>query len=408
MTTAVEINLVDLDMYERDGPPHEQFAWLREHEPVFWHAHGGGDGWPGFWAVTRHDDIEHVCRHPEIFSSARRSSNFAEHPESVVAQRRLGILDADALQHARLRGLVNRGFTPRMIGRLEERIAQICAGLLDDVIRRGESDFAADIAAPLPLQVIGELVGAPPEDRLRLYEMTNLMTGANDPEVGSGIAGYFQAVAELSAYAAGLAEQRREQPRDDIVTRLLQPDGEKDELTAAEFAVFFITLIVAGGETTRNAASGGMLAFFEHPGQWQRLLEDPALIPAAAEEIVRWVSPINHQRRTATCDAELGGQTIAEGDKVVMFFTSANRDEQVFAYPDQFDVGRNPNPHLGFGHGPHFCLGRHLAALELRILLQAIVERMDDITLDGEIFRLRSHFINGIKHMPVRFTARPR
>jgi cholest-4-en-3-one 26-monooxygenase len=406
VTASPEINLVDLDMYERAGPPHEQFAWLRANAPVFWHAHGGAPGWPGFWAVTRHDDIEQVSRQPETFSSARRTSNFREFPESTIVRMRLGILSADPPQHTRLRGLVNRGFTPRMIGQLEERITEICAGLLHDVIGRGVADFVADIAAPLPVQVICELVGAPPENRGRLYELTNLMMGTDDPQVGSGMAGYSQAVAEMSAYAAGLAGQRRQQPRDDIVTRLLQPDEEKDELTAAEFAVFFTTLIVAGNETTRNAASGGMLAFIQHPDQWQRLLADPALIPAAAEEIVRWVSPINHQRRTATCDIELGGQKIAEGDKVVMFYTSANRDEDVFANPQKFDIGRDPNPHLGFGHGPHFCLGRHLAALELRILLQAIAEKMPGITLDGEVSRLRTNFINGIKHMPVRFPAR--
>jgi cholest-4-en-3-one 26-monooxygenase len=293
-----------------------------------------------------------------------------------------------------------------MIGLLEERIAQICAGLLNDVTRRGEADFASDIAAPLPVQVIGELVGAPPEDRGRLYELTNLMAGANDPEIGSGLAGYSQAVPELYAYAARLAEQRGQQPGDDIVTRLLLPDDEKAELTAEEFAVFFITLILAGGETTRNAASGGMLAFFQHPDQWQRLLANPALIPPAAEEIVRWVSPINQQRRTAAHDTELGGQHIAQGDKVVMFYASANRDEDVFADPQQFDIGRDPNPHLGFGHGPHFCLGRHLAALELRTLLQAIAEEMPGITLGGPISRQRSNFINGIKHLPVRLTAR--
>jgi cholest-4-en-3-one 26-monooxygenase len=398
----MDINLIDPDIYERGGPPHDQFAWLRAHEPVFWHDYGGAPGWPGFWAVTRHDHIVQVVRQPEIFSSARRTANFREHPESVVARRRSGILDADPPQHTRLRGLVNRGFTPRVIGLLEQRITQICAGLLDEVAQRHEADLATDIAAPLPVQVIGELVGAPAEDRARLYELSNLMTSPDDPEISSP-AGYSQAVAELRAYAAGLAEQRRQQPRDDIVTRLLQPDDEKDELTALEFAVFFIVLIVAGGETTRNAASGGMLAFFQHPEQWQRLLADPALIPGAAEEIVRWVSPINHQRRTATCQTQLGGQTIAEGDKVVMFFASANRDEDVFADPCDFDIGRDPNPHLGFGHGPHFCLGRHLAALELRILLQAIAERMPAITLDGPVIRLRSNFINGIKRMPVRF-----
>jgi cholest-4-en-3-one 26-monooxygenase len=398
----MEINLIDPDIYERGGPPHPQFAWLREHAPVFWHAQGGGPDWPGFWAVTRHAEIEQVSRHPEIFSSARRTSNFYELPEKAVQTRRLGILNADPPQHTRLRGLVNRGFTPRMIGRLEERITEICGRLLDDITRQREADFVADMAAPLPVQVICELVGAPPEDHRKLYELTNRMASADDPQVSSP-EGFIAARREMFGYAAGLAEQRRQQPRDDIVTRLLQPDDAKDELTAAEFGTFFLTLVVAGNETTRNAAAGGMLAFFQHPDQWLRLLADPALIPAAAEEIVRWVSPINQQRRTATSQTVLGGQSIAEGDKVVLFYTSANRDEDVFTDPQEFDIARDPNPHLGFGFGPHFCLGRHLAALELRVLLQAVTERIPGITLDGEVSRLRSNFINGIKHMPVRF-----
>jgi cholest-4-en-3-one 26-monooxygenase len=398
----MEINLIDPDIYERGGPPHEQFAWLREHTPVFWHEYGGAPGWPGFWALTGYDDIQQVARHPEVFSSGQRTSNFYELPEKAVQGRRLGILNADPPQHTRLRGLVNRGFTPRMIGRLEDRITEICGRLLDDVGRQRAADFVADIAAALPVQVISELVGTPPEDRGKLYELTNRMTGADDPQVSSP-AGFVEARREMFGYAAGLAEQRRQQPRDDIVTRLLQPDDDKDELTAAEFGTFFLTLVVAGNETTRNAAAGGMLAFFYHPDQWQRLLADPALIPAAAEEIVRWVSPINQQRRTATCQTEVGGQTIAEGDKVVLFFTSANRDEGVFPDPQRFDIGRDPNAHLGFGFGPHFCLGRHLAALELRVLLQAIAERMPGIRLDGPVTRLRSNFINGVKQMPVRF-----
>ena len=407
MTTTLAINLVDPGIYERHGPPHEQFAWLRAHAPVYWHANGGGPGWPGFWAVTRHKDVAHISRHPEIFSSARRASAFRELPDTVVARRRMTMLDADPPQHTRLRRLVSRGFTPRMIAQLEERITQICDRLVDDVARRGVADFVADIAAPLPVQVICELVGAPPEDRARLYELTNRMAAFDDPEVSSP-AGTIQATNQMYGYAAELGELRRSQPRDDIITTLLQPDDAGEELTAAEFNLFVILLVVAGNETTRNAASGGMLAFFQHPDQWQRLLADPALIPAAAEEIVRWVSPINLFRRTAACNTQLGGQQIAEGDKVVMFYTSANRDEDVFAAPHEFDIGRDPNPHVSFGGGgPHFCLGRHLASLELRILLQAIAGRMPGIILDGEVSRLRSNFINGIKHMPVRFTARP-
>jgi len=401
---APEINIVDADVYQRGGPPHEMFCWLRTHDPVFWHANGGEPGWPGFWAVTRHADVGYLSRHPEIFSSAQRLSLFGEVPEEHIELQRLMMLNMDPPQHTRQRAFVNRGFTPRMIGRLEEHIAEICHALLDEVLDSGCADFVTQIAAPLPLWVICELVGAPVEDRGRLFELSNLLIGSADPEFQIGPQAQQNAAAEVYAYGAALAERRRADPADDIVTRLLQPDDEGEALTSDEFDLFFLLLTVAGNETTRNAAAGGMLALFEHPDQWERLLKDPGLIPTAAEEIVRWVSPVNLFRRTALRDTELGGKQIAAGDKVVVFYSSANRDESVFDLPDQFDVARDPNPHVGFGGGgPHFCLGRHLAALELRILLQALTERMPGIRLDGEPGRLRSNFINGIKHMPVRF-----
>jgi len=406
MTAAPEINLIDPDVYQRGGPPHEQFAWLRAHAPVFWHAEGGGDGWPGFWAVTGHEDVTQITRRPEIFSSARRGGTFKEWPDPALERLRQMMINMDPPQHTRQRAFVNRGFTPRMIGLLEEHIAQICDDLLDDLAGQAEADFVSQIAAPLPTQVICELVGAPAEDRGWIFEMSNRLSGFDDPEFGGSAADQMRAAGEMFGYAAKLAEQRRAQPRDDIVTRLLQPDDDGQELTTLEFNFFFILLIVAGNETTRNAAAGGMLAFFDHPGQWQRLLADPSLVPAAAEEIIRWVSPANLVRRTASCDTELGGQRIAAGDKVVAFLASANRDADVFTAPQEFDIGRDPNPHVGFsGGGPHFCLGRHLAALELRVLLQALAARMPGITLGGEVGRLRSNIINGIKRMPVRLAA---
>jgi cholest-4-en-3-one 26-monooxygenase len=401
---APDINLVDPDVYQRGGPPHEMFSWLRTHDPVFWHANGGEPGWPGFWAVTRHADIGYLSRHPETFSSARRLSLFGEVPEERIELQRLMMLNMDPPQHTRQRAFVNRGFTPRMIGRLEKHIGEICHALLDEVQDSGSADFVTEIAAPLPLWVICELVGAPVEDRGRIFELSNVLIGSADPEFQVDPEAQQNAAAEIYAYGAALAERRRAEPADDIVTRLLQADDQGEALTSDEFDLFFLLLTVAGNETTRNAAAGGMLALFEHPDQWQRLLKDPGLIPTAAEEIVRWVSPVNLFRRTALRDTELGGKKIAAGDKVVVFYGSANRDESVFALPDQFDVARDPNPHVGFGGGgPHFCLGRHLAALELRVLLQALTDRMPDIRLDGEPSRLRSNFINGIKHMPVRF-----
>jgi cholest-4-en-3-one 26-monooxygenase len=398
------INLVDPDTYLRCGPPHEQFCWLREHDPVHWHADGGAPGWPGFWAVTRHEDVAHVSRHPEIFSSARRLSLFGEVPEDHIELQRLMMLNMDPPQHTRQRAFVNRGFTPRMIGRLEQHITEICQSLLDDVSTRSRADFVTEIAAPLPLWVICELVGAPVGDRDRIFELSNVLIGSADPELQVLPGAQQSAAAEVYAYGAALAERRRAEPADDLVTRLLQPDDNGEALTSDEFDMFFLLLTVAGNETTRNAAAGGMLALCQHPDQWQRLRPEPTLIPTAAEEIVRWVSAVNMFRRTAVQDTELGGRPVTAGDKVVVFYASANRDGGVFAAPDAFDVGRDPNPRVGFGGGgPHFCLGGHLAALELRVLLQVLIERMPGIRLDGEPSRLRSNFINGIKHMPVRF-----
>jgi cholest-4-en-3-one 26-monooxygenase len=311
----------------------------------------------------------------------------------------------DPPQHTRQRAFVNRGFTPRMIARLEDHIRHICDALINDVAGRGMADFVTDIAAPLPLQVICELVGAPPEDRPRLSELSNLLVGADDPEYQSPTGERLQHTAALEVYdyAGKLAERRRAEPADDIVTRLLQPDDTGEVLSPHEFDLFFLLLTVAGNETTRNALSGGMVAFFEHPAQWQRLAADPGLSASAVEEVVRWVSPVNMFRRTAVCDTELSGQRIAEGDKVVVFYASANRDDGVFDAPEEFDIGRDPNPHIGFGGGgPHFCLGRHLAALELRVLFEALAKKLPGIKPDGEPSRLRSNFVNGIKHLPVK------
>ncbi|GLY73017.1 cytochrome P450 [Actinoallomurus iriomotensis] len=402
MNIDQEINLVDPDLYATGGIPHEQFRWLRENAPV--HRHPGD---PDFWAVTRYDDVVHVSRHPEIFSSHRRLALFNEPTEEHLVLQRMMMLNQDPPEHTRKRAIVNRGFTPRTVGGLEEHIRGICDDLLDGLAGREEVDFVRDISAPLPLYVICELLGAPPEDREKIFDWSNRLIAQDDPEFRTPGDDGMAAAGELYAYANELAVRRREEPRDDIVTRLLQPhDGE--ELSVEEFDLFVMLLSVAGNETTRNAASGGMLAFFEHPEQWRRLREghaagDERLSETFPDEIVRWVSPVNLFRRTATRDTELGGRRIAEGDKVVVFYASANRDDGAFADPYAFDIGRDPNPHIGFGGGgPHFCLGAHLARLELRVLFETLLERMPDISPAGEVRRLRSNFINGIKEMPVR------
>jgi cholest-4-en-3-one 26-monooxygenase len=330
-------------------------------------------------------------------------------PDEDIEAHRLMMLNMDPPQHTRQRGFVNRVFTPKAISQLESVVRRICGALLDEVASRGEGDFVRDIAAPLPLQVLCEVMGVPAQDRSRLSRLSNQLAGYTGEEfvvcpVDRATDMMRGAALEYYLYANDLATRRRAAPCDDIVTRLLGTDGQGESLTTDEFDMFMLMLAVAGTETTRNAAAGGMLAFFEHPAQRQRLLKDPGLSRSAAEEVVRWVSPVNLFRRTATRDTEIGGQAVAEGDKVVVFYSSANRDEDVFADPEIFDIGRHPNPHLGFGGGgPHFCLGRHLALLQLRVLFTTLAERMPGIALAGPPVRHRSNFTNGINQLPVRF-----
>ncbi|TDD73759.1 cytochrome P450 [Actinomadura darangshiensis] len=401
---APEIDIIDPGVYERGGVPHRQFQWLRDNDPVHWHQ-DPNDGVPGFWAVTRHEDVVSVSRRADPYSSHARTAMFEEFSSDDIDMYGQMMLFRDPPDHTKLRSLVNKGFTPRMIGRLEEHIRRICNELIDEAAPLGECDFVERFAAPLPLYTICELLGAPLEDRERIFHWSNKLVAFNDPEFIGGREESTLCAAEFAEWGGQLAAARASTPRDDIVTKLLTPDADGSTITLEEFQLFVIMLSIAGNETTRTATAGGMLAFFERPDQWARLRADRALVPTAVEEIVRWVSPINQFRRTALVDTELGGKQIKAGDKVVLFYGSANRDERVFDNPFAFDVGRDPNPHIGFGGGgPHYCLGTHLARMNLRIIFETILERMPDIRLAGEPRRLRSNFVNGYKEIPVSFT----
>jgi cholest-4-en-3-one 26-monooxygenase len=396
---APRIDLYDPGVYERNVP-HDAFAYLRREAPVYWHPEPGSRG---FWAVTRYDDIVAISRDAATFSSYVGTALLNDSDEEARQRQQLMMLNQDPPDHTRLRSLVNRGFTPRMIGRLEDRVRVLCGELVDDLVTKGTTDFVHDVAAQLPLVVIADMLGADARDREKIFEWSNRMIGFDDPEFQTSRADGEAAAFEIFAYANELGRQRREQPRDDIVSKLVLPDEHGDVLSELEFDLFFVLLAVAGNETTRNAASGGMLAFLEHPDQWERLRQNRDLLPTAVEEIVRWVTPVMEFRRTATRDTEIRGQRIAEGDKVILFYVSANRDEAVFKDPDRFDIGRDPNPHIGFGGGgPHFCLGTHLARLELRLLFETLLDRVPDLELVGPVRRLRSNFINGIKELSVR------
>jgi len=334
---------------------------------------------------------------------------FSEYSDEDIELHRQMMLFMDPPRHTRQRSYVNRGFTPRMIARLRGHIEEITHNLIDEVCERGEAEFVRDLAAPLPLQTICELIGAPLEDADFLFEKSNQLVGFDDPELHNGPEVAQNAAAEIYMYAQQIAEERRREPRDDIATKLLQPDDEGNLLTDDEFNMFVLMLVIAGNETTRTATAGGILTFFEHPDQWERLRAEPGLVSTAVEEIVRWTSPLNLFRRTAVQDVELRGKTIRAGDKVVMFYPSANRDEDVFADPFVFDIGRKDNPHIGFGGGgPHYCLGTHLARTNLTVLFGALAERLPDISPAGPARRMRSNFVNGYKEIPVRFTPTPR
>ncbi|MFI6581519.1 cytochrome P450 [Embleya sp. NPDC050493] len=399
-------NAAVFDVYSPDsyaaGIPHATFARMRRTAPVYRHA--DPERPDGFWAVTRHADVIRVSRNPEIFSSHERLSLLIEPEEDALATQRLMMLNMDPPEHSRLRNIVNKGFTPRTTLTLEDKVREACERIVASAVDRGEGDFVAMCAAELPLVVIADLMGVPQVDRHRLFDWSNKLVGEADPDLRQNAGEAEQVQMEMFGYADALGAARRECPVDDIVSKLVCPDRDGQELTALEFDLFFMLLAVAGNETTRNAISGGMLALIEHPEQWERLRADPGgLAGTAADEIVRWVSPVNAFKRTAVRDTELSGQPIAAGDKVVVYYASANHDEDVFVDPYRLDIARDPNPMLGFGGGgPHFCLGRHLAKLELEIMFRTLAERVERVELLGPARRMRSNFLNGIKDMPVR------
>jgi cholest-4-en-3-one 26-monooxygenase len=316
------------------------------------------------------------------------------------------MLFMDPPRHSRYRKLVNRGFTPRMIAALDEHLRDLTVRIVDDAIAKRDCDFVVEVAAELPLEVIAELLGVPREDRFKLFDWSNRMIGADDPEYRVSDDKVMEAQVEMFMYAQSLAEQRRADPQPDIVTTLLNAEVDGDSLTEMDFNLFFMLLSVAGNETTRNAIAHGMNAFLDHPDQWALLVSDPdRYIGGAVEEILRWASPVMFFRRNCTHDIELGGQLIREGEKISLWYISGNRDESVFDEPFRFDITRDPNPHIAFGGGgPHFCLGAQLARLEIKLLFEELATRVPVLESLGEPDRLRSNFIGGIKHLPLRLT----
>jgi cholest-4-en-3-one 26-monooxygenase len=375
---------------------------------VWWveQPHGvAGFGDDGYWAVTRHADVKAVSVAPEVFSSRANTAiiRFNEHMKrDRIEAQRLSILNQDPPEHTGLRQIVQRGFTPRAIRALEDALRERAARIVAGAATREGGNFVTEIAAELPLQAIADLLGVPQEDRAKIFDWSNTMVGYDDPELAVTEELGTNAAIELISYAMNMAAERRACPAQDIVTKLIAAEDEGN-LSDDEFGFFVLTLAVAGNETTRNAITHGMHAFLTHPEQWERFRAERPV--TTADEIVRWATPITSFQRTATRDTELCGAQIKAGDRVGLFYASANNDPEVFDRPELFDITRDPNPHLGFGGGgPHFCLGASLARMEIGLIFDAIADTLPGIRLDGEPRRLRSAWINGVKELKVRYS----
>ena len=389
--------------------PAEEFAELRRAAPVWWVPQRRGSAGfddEGYWAVTRHADILAVSKTPDVYSSEENTAliRFQEGiPRESIEMQRIILLNMDPPQHTKLRGIVSRGFTPRAIGNLRQVLTERAERIVATALESGTGDFVTDVASELPLQAISELIGVPQEDRRKIFSWSNQMIGYDDQPLGEENIGEI-AAAEILGYSMAMAEERRGCPRDDIVTKLINAEIDGQALSDDEFGFFVLMLAVAGNETTRNAIAHGMLAFLDHPDQWE--LFKASRPETAADEIVRWATPITVFQRTAATDTVLGGQEIKAGQRVGLFYRSANFDEEVFDEPGRFDVLRNPNPHLGYGGlGTHYCLGANLAKLEIQLIFNAIADAMPDIAKAGDPVRLRSGWINGIKRLPVSYTG---
>ncbi len=395
--------------------PHEEFAALRKTTPIHWveqtesaRAGMAERAGTGYWAVTKHADIAAVSKNSKVFSS-RENGVIIRLPETAtresVEMTQIVIINQDAPDHTQLRQIISRGFTPRAIGALEEVLEQRARRIVADAVAAGSGNFVEQVASQFPLEVIGDMLGIPAEDRQKIFDWTNQMTGAEDEDLAREDNDPEAAAAEVLMYSMGLAADRKANPRDDIVTKLVQSgeDGGRG-LTDDEFGFFVIALAVAGNETTRNATTHGMNAFFDHPDQWDLWVrERPATM---VDEVIRWATPVTSFQRTALEDVELGGVQIKAGQRVALFYASANHDEDVFDDAFTFDITRDPNPHLAFGgHGAHYCIGANLARSEIKLIFDALADMAPNIRRTGDAARLRSPWLNGIKSLPVAYAG---
>jgi cytochrome P450 len=404
------LDLTDPELVAREGgPPHAYLRRLRREAPVCWHEPPASQRGVmrverGYWVVSRHEDVVSVSRQPRLFSSAIGSHLIADMSEDDVAGMRTQLIGMDPPQHVKYRRLVLRGFTPRMVARLEPRIREHARRIVDAVARRGECEFVEELAAELPLTLICELVGVPHEDRKKIFEWSNQLVGADDPDLQSG--GDPRLVAmQMWMYSNELAERKRAAPDDTLMSTYVHSEVDGETISTVEINHFFVLLAVAGNETTRNATSHFVRLMSEHPEAWRSVCADvEGRLEGAIEEALRFSPPVMYFRRTATEDTEIRGTRIHAGDKLYLSYASANRDEAVFADPDRFDVARDPNDHLAFGIGEHFCLGASLARMQLRCILREVATRLPDLALAGPASIQNGALIHGVKRMPVHFT----
>jgi cytochrome P450 len=382
------------------GFPHDVFNELRREAPVYWHE-GDYTGGRGFWIVSKYDDIKSISRQPKLFASSQGTGIEDREREEGFQS----MISMDPPSHLRYRKLVAGGFTPRQIAEQEPHHREIVKSILGSVLPKGECDFVVDIASELPLRVIAELVGFPQEHCDDMFEWTNIMIGNQDPEFAPTPADAQAAAMKMFQLAHTFVEDRLANPTDDLMSKILHGEVDGHRITPIEFDAFFLLLTVAGNETTRNLISHGMLQLIEHPEALETLHKHPEKIPNAIEEMLRFKPPVITFRRTATEDTELRGQKIRKDDKLMMYYPSANRDEDVYENPHTFDIERKNNHHLAFGVGEHFCIGTHLARLEARVMFEGILESMRDIEVTGPVSYLRSNLIDGVKHIPIKFSA---
>ena len=387
--------------------PLQEFMELRRTAPVFWveqpeDARGGMEGGTGYWAISRHEDVSAVSKNNKDFVSSENSAIIRFQPgmtREQVEMQRVMLINQDPPTHTSTRQIISRGFTPRSIGALRDDLTEHAKVIVKQALDRGEGDFVEEVAAELPLVAIADLLGVPQDDRKKLFEWSNQMLAGEDPDYDVDPE---TASVEILNYFMALAEERKAEPRDDIVTKLVSVGEDGDGLTSDEFGYFTILLAVAGNETTRNAITHGMINFFEHPDQWELYKRERPV--SAVDEIIRLATPVSAFQRTAINDTEVGGQAVKKGQRVGLFYASANHDTEVFDNPDEFDIMRDPNPHLAFGgHGAHYCIGANLARLEVEIMFNAIADHLPDITKTAEPRRLRHSWINGIKELRVKY-----